>query len=267
MSLFQTDSRNLFGEVKKQDALEDIQNWCSLHNVKTTAKRINYILNGISPDKITPTQVSDIGAHHVAEATEANRCVDVVVSNFSELKKRLDEPKTHILEAIRQIEGEDKPRGVFSFLRSSKQPRDIDTIRKEVKRNTEKAVALYRNLVQYHLDPFLDGIATANKTLDAIYEDIVNTMNTLDYIVDRSKDDMVKDLIYRRQEMFMKSQSLMVMNRGQMTNMEDICRQNKTFLEELELTVIPVVENVLRNALIKGDDSLDDISAALKRLL
>lgn len=255
-----------YGGEKTTSSIQDIESWLRGKDIKTTAKRIDFILNGVSIDKIGVTQISDVGEHHVNEASEANRCVDRVVTDFAELKVMLDEPKTLILEALEIIEGKTKHSGLFGFIAGFKQTKP-SLIRGQVQEKLLEASNLYRQRVKYKLNPFIDGLAEATRVLEKIAVDLDNTINALNYLIDKTQDKSVQDFAYRRKEMFVKSLALMQMNLGQMNSMSEICEKNKLFVSELEMNVMPIIENILRTSLISGEDKMGDIAKALKGIL
>lgn len=258
--------KGLFGEVKSGHVVSAIESWLVSKDIKTSAKRINFILNGLPVHKIGVPQISDVGEHHVNEASEANRCVDSVVTDFAALKGLLDEPKTLVLEALDIIQDTEKPRWPLGFLRGSRQ-RNPTIVRAQVKDKTQEALNLFKTRAQYHLIPFIAGLDGAKLTLETIAVDLDNTINALNYLIDNTEDQTVKDFAYRRKEMFVKSLALMQMNLGQMKSMSEICEKNKLFISELEMTVLPIIENVMRTGIISGDDNLDDIASALRGIL
>lgn len=263
---------SLFGsEPVPVDPLADIKDWLNTVSTKTTAKRINYILNGVQPDKMKPSDVSDIGHFNIAEATEANKCVDRVVTDFAALKDALEPPKQLILEAVALIERDSKAKGLSGFLSflkgSSAREMTPAEVRTEVKYKTSKALGQFKVKESYQLKPFIEGLESAKEILERIDTNLNDTIFALNYLSDRCKDPVLKDLVIRRQQMFVKSYALMKLNAGQLDDMEKVCKQNQTFIEELESTVIPIIENVIRSAVIGSKDGLDDISNALKGIL
>jgi hypothetical protein len=257
---------NLFGETKQSNSrFDDIEAWLKENNLTTTSTRVDFILNGKEVTKLAVTDISDVGDWHVSEATEANRCVDNVVTEFAQLKTMLNEPKTLILEALQLIESSGKGAGIFGFLRSSKT--DPAQVRNEVKSKLDAAMRKYQELAKIHIKPFLDGLADAKLILNRLYVDLDNTVNTLNYVAVKNPDQMVKDLALKRKEMFAKSLSLMVLNKSQLEQMEKSLSDSDTFADELGMTIIPLVENVIRNSMISGKDGLEDISKALKGIL
>jgi hypothetical protein len=258
----------MFGaESAPIDPLADIKDWLNAVSTKTTAKRINYILNSIQPINLKPSDVGVIGDFNIAEATEANKCVDQVVTDFAALKDALEPPKMLILEALALIEGDSKAKGFIGFLRRPKRHSSPAEIRDEVKIRLTKALEMFRIKEQYQLNPFIEGLREAKRTMERIDNNLNDTIFALNYLTDRCKDPVLKDLVIRRQQMFVKSYALMKLNAGQLDDMEKVCKQNQTFIEELESTVIPIIENVIRSAVISGKDGLQDISTALKGIL
>lgn len=254
----------------KKVALADIEDWRYQHpQVQTSSKRIHYILNGVNPSNITASQISDIGIMHVSEATEANKCVDKVVAEFADMKESLKPAESLILEALSLIEGGKKVGGLRGLLMSFKTAVDPspEETRNRVKAKIEKAVDMFMVKVPVRVEPFISGLDDALHHLAKITEGVDNTINTLDYLIYKSLDPLIKDLAMRRKEMFAKSFALMMLNRGQLESMQKICEQKKAFIEELKMTVIPVIENVMRTSVITGNENLGDIKDVLRKLL
>lgn len=264
---------NLFGEVKKENVvLKDIEVWVSgKSNIQTKAKRIEFILNGVDVATITPMCINEIGQHTIGESTLASKCIENVVTEFSELKPYLDEPKQCLLSAVTLIEGDSKPKGFKAFLSllSAEPKMDPAVLRKEVKGWADKSLTLMQNCVRLRLNPFIEGLGDATYTVNDIAKDIDDAVNTLDYVHERSTDPVTKDLALRRKEMFVKSHVLMQLNQSQLQKMTLVCEQNKAFLTELEMNIIPVIENVMRTAVIDGVNGvgLGDIAAKMKGIL
>lgn len=261
---------NLFGEAKSDNAsLTKIESWRIGKDIKTSANRINFILGGIDVSKISSMQISDIGSHQVSEATEANRCVDRVVQEFAELKPHLEQPKTMLLGAIGAIEGGNQSPGFLSFFRR-KEPTDWKVMHSKVKDGCDEALRLTKNCVKYRLNPFIEGLDAAKEVLNSIIEQLDNTINALNFVIDTVQDPLIQDLARRRKEMFAKSLALQQLNKGQIDTMTLSCEKNKAFEQELEMNIIPLIENVLRTAAIddgQGQKSLNDISTKLKGIL
>lgn len=266
---------NLFGVSKgDNDATKDIKDWLVGKNIKTTANRIHFILNGQGVSNIQAATISEIGQHHISESAESNRCVDNVVGEFALLKPYLDEPKTLILGAVSLIEGKDTSSGLKGFLThlglSKKPDRDWPQIRKEIKQYTDLALSLMKNCIQYRVEPFISGLNDAKYYLEKISTDLDNAVNTLDYVVERVTDPMIQDLARRRKEMFAKAFSLMQLNIGQLDSMTSICEKSKAFATELEITIVPIIENVMRSSVIDdvdGNANINSISDKLKAIL
>lgn len=259
--------KSLFGEDRQsgKDRLAAIEVWLQENGFTTRATRVDFVLNGMQVEKIGVTDISEVGGWHVSEATEANRCVDRVVTDFSELKTMLNGAKTLILDALAIIEGSGKAKGFLGFLRSSKP--DPVQVRTEVKAKLDEAASQYRQLAKTHIRPFLEGLSGAKQILNKILEDLDNTINSLNYVIAKNPEQSVQDLAYKRKEMFTKSLALMQMNIGQVQQMEKALSDNDSFVDELGMTIIPLVENVMRTAVINGSDGLEDISKALKGIL
>lgn len=250
------------------DPLADIKDWLNTVSCKTSAKRINYILNAIQPVNLKPSDIGIIGDFNIAEATEANKCVDQVVTDFAALKDALEPPKQLILEALALIEGDSKPKGFLDRLIGSKGVKpDLMSIRMQVKEKTTKALESFKMKESYQLDPFIEGLEEAKKIMDRILNNLTDTIHSLNYLEYQVQDPVLKDLVIRRKQMFVKSYSLLLLNKTQLDTMEKVCDDNKAFVEELESTVIPIIENVIRSAVISGKDGLQDISTALKGIL
>jgi hypothetical protein len=260
---------SLFGtEVAPVDPLFDIKLWLNTEAIVTApAKRINYIINQVIPANLKASDVSAIGHFNVSEATEANKCVDQVVTDFAALKDVLEPPKKLILEALSLIEGASKPVGFLARLTGFKENPDLASIRLQVKEKTTKALEAFKMKEQYQLNPFIEGLTEAKKIMDRIMVNLNDTISALSYVEARVSDPVMKDLVIRRKQMFVKSYSLSLLNKTQLDTMEKVCNENKSFIEELESAVIPIIENVIRTAVINGKDGLDEISTALKGIL
>lgn len=262
---------SMFGEpVAVFDPIADIEQWLKANpKVQTKAKRINYILNGATPATITANQISDIGLVHVSEATEANKCVDVVVHDFAEMKESLEPAEKLILEALDLIEGGNETKGLRGFLMSFKTAVNSspEETRNRVKHKISAAVQQFNVKVPFKVEPFIDGLSDAKYYLVKIAEGLDNTVNSLNYLIERTQDSLLKDLAMRRKEMFAKSLALMEINKQQLDSMLKICEQKKSFVEELKMTVIPIIESVMRSALITGNNDMSQISEALKKIL
>ncbi len=263
-------SKNLFGESVQVDAkVLDIENWVKVSGLSVSSNKINFALTGIDVLKITSMQISEIGKFHIEEATEAARCVDVVVGDFAALKPVLEAPKTGVLEAIRTIEVATSRNGLLGLFKAAKRT-DWAEVRRQVKLQTSAAAESARNCVKYHLDPFISGLSEAKRTLKSVMEGLDTTFNALQYVIDRNPDAIVQDLCRRRQEMFQKSIALMQLNMSQIDKMNVTCEHNKTFSVELEMTIWPVIENVIRSAIIddvNGEAALQDVATKLKGIL
>jgi hypothetical protein len=262
---------NLFREERKLvTTIADIETWQTTKpHMTTTANRINFVLSGLDVKKLQATNISDIGGHQVEEATEANNCVDQVVNDFAQLKEALEEPKNLILRAVDIIENASKP---LSFLEKFKGVKRDDWIqvRTSVKNLIDQANDLMKSGTKYHINPFIEGLGDASYYLVKIIEELNNTINALDYVYECCPDPMVKDLALRRKEMFTKSFALMQMNKGQVDQMTLFCEKNKHFATELEMTIKPLIENILRTALISdtdGETALKEIQLKLKGIL
>lgn len=261
---------NLFGEAKTEDVvMKDIEAWRDSKGVKTPAGKIKFAINGLDVSKMTPADITIIGEHHVNEATEANRCVDQVVSDYAAMKHELEGPKSLILRAVQRIEEASRPQGFFSRLAGAKTV-DWAGLRSDVNTEVSDAHTEMKKVVKWHLEPFIAGLEDAKFYLGKISEDLDNTINALDYIVDRSSDQIVQDLARRRKEMFAKSLQLMQLNKGQLDSMNGVCEQNRHFATELEMTMLPLIQNVMRSSVIdnkSGEDAMKDIQSKLKGIL
>lgn len=257
----------MFGQLSTEiDPVDDIEAWCKANGIKTKAKRINYILNGATPKNITANQVSDIGMVHVAEATECNKCVDAVVQEFAEMKESLEPAEKLILEALGLIERGSKGKGLGRLLGAFKPVSSPSETRDAVKARIDQAVKQFEVKIPFKVEPFIEGLGDARYYLDKIIEGLDNTINSLNYLIEKSGDDLIKDLARRRKEMFAKSLALQALNKSQVEQMQKICEQKKTFVEELKMTVIPIIENAIRSSMISGNADLSQISEALKKI-
>jgi len=261
--------KDLFGtSLTKAVDPDEIEAWLKKHpEVKTKRSRISYILNGASLDTISANQISEIGSVHVGEATEANKCVDNVVNEFADMKNSLEPAEKLIVEALHLIEGGTKGKGLRGFLGSFKAQRDPSEIREEVKDKISDAVNQFDVKIPIRVEPFIEGLNDAKYYLVKISEGLDNTINALNFLIDGLEDPLLKDLALRRKEMFAKSIQLMGINMGQLDSMLKICEQKKGFVEELKMTVIPIIESVMRSSLISGNTDLSQISEALKKIL
>ena len=262
---------NLFGEAKKEDTtIRDIEAWrATKPPMETTANRINFVLRGQDVKTLKTTDISDVGGHQVEEATEANKCVDQVVTDFAELKEALNEPKNLLLKAVEMIENASKPLSFMEKLKGVKRD-DWSYVRTSVKSLIDQAKDLMKSGTKYHINPFIEGLCDAAYHIGKISDDLNNSINALDYVYDRADDAMVKDLALRRKEMFTKSFALMQMNKGQVDQMNLFCENNKQFGIELELTIKPLIENILRTSLISdtdGETAMKEIQTKLKGIL
>lgn len=260
---------SLFGDASVSvDPLIKIEKWLTSHPaIKTKAKRINYILDGKTPETITSTSISEIGSHHVDEATQCNACVDTVVQEFAELKNDLYPAEKLILEALELIDGNTKGKGLGRLLGVFKPVLDASELRFEVSSRIRKARDQFDVKVAFKVEPFIEGLEDAKYYLDKIIEGLDNTVNALDYLIESNTNTIVQDLARRRKEMFVKSMSLQMINQNQLDSMLKMCEQKKTFVEELKMTVIPIIENILRSSVITGNEDMTQISEALKKIL
>lgn len=263
---------NLFGEIKKEnEGLNDIQDWLKANpQIKTAPGRIQFIMNGVKVNSIALPEVTKIGEFTVGESTMASECIEKIVTEFANLKPYLDEPKSSLRRAVELIEKETKPKGFLGLIGWKSSPAlTPEELRKEVKGWVDSAVSKMTNCVTYRLNPFIDGLNDAIYYVDGFAKNIDDAINTLDYVNQRSQDGLVKDLALRRKEMFNKSAVLMQLNKGQLQQMNVVCEKNKAFLTELTMTIVPVIENVMRSAVIGdvGNDGLGDIANKMKGLL
>jgi len=249
---------NLFGDTSQPvDRTAEIEAWrVSKGPMETSAKRINFILNGVDVKSLALSNIGDVGGHQVEEATECNKCVDAVVTDFAALKEALAEPKNLILDAVRFIEDAAKPLGLIEKFKGAKRP-DMRTVRAMVKDNVDKANDLMISGTKYHIDPFIEGLGDALATINAIAKDLNNSINALDYVAECCPDKTVQDFALRRKEMFTKSLALMGMNRSQVDQMTLTCQKNKNFGIELTNVIKPLIENIMRTAIISDSDDAE----------
>lgn len=231
-----------------------------------SASKIYSILGGAIHQINDITQIGDFVA---SETAEANRCVDQVVSDFAALKPKLEGPKTMALEAISLIEGASKPQGWFQRLAGSKEPVDWAKIRVQVQEKTQQSLQASTVSLSYHVQPFIDGLNSAIETLNSVSKSINNTIDSLDYVIQMGPTPEIQDMARRRKEMFVKSLTLMDININQMKDMRKICDQNKHFVQELQLNIVPLIQNIVRSSVIKdvAGDGLQDIATKLKEIL
>lgn len=264
---------NLFGEEKVEDAtLADIQAYVKSlafnFDGKVSANRINFVLNGIKGSNVTAGQINTVGQTVIEEATLASKSVDKVVTEFADLKPHLEKPKSLVLDAVKLIDSASPKKSFFSFLRPE-MTIDLTSLRTQVKHKLEEANEAMNKCLEYRLDPFISGLGDAKYYLGRISQDLDQCCAALEYVQARTSDDIIKDLAQRRKEMFTKSLVLMNMNKGQLDSMQLICEKNKAFATEIEMTILPVIENVIRQAVINdvGGTSLNEISNKLKELI
>lgn len=260
---------SMFGEKPKNTSAQDIEDWkLANSHIQTPAGRILFNLHGVEVKNMTSSNINDIGVHTIGESTMASDCIENVVTMYADMKPFMEEPKTLILEATALIDRSSKRKGVLGFLSGFKQPKlTPEELRRDVKRLVDSAETQMENCVKYRLNPFIEGLADANYYVTKLMQEIDEAVNTLEYVHQRSTDATIKDLALRRKEMFVKSSALMLLNKGQLDQMNRVCEKNKAFHTELTMTIIPLLENVMRSAVLGGEDSMDEIADKMKGLL
>jgi hypothetical protein len=249
---------NLFGDTSQPvDRTAEIEAWrVSKGPMETSAKRINFILNGVDVKSLALSNIGDVGGHQVEEATECNKCVDAVVTDFAALKEALAEPKNLVISATSIIEEAAKPLTFLEKMKGVKRD-DWKTVRTKVSEAINKANDLMISGTKYHIDPFIEGLGDALATINAITKDMNNSINALDYVAECCPDKTVQDFALRRKAMFAKSLALMGMNRSQVDQMTQTCQKNKDFGIELTNVIKPLLENIMRTAIISDSDDAE----------
>lgn len=245
-----------------------IEGWRQAHpKAQTSSKRISYILGGNLPSSFKADMISDIGDGAVEDASRANIYVDSLVNSFVELKESLKPTEKLILEALHLIEGLDKGKGLGRLLSGFKTAPDAIRIRSEVKDRIYSALQQFLTKLHFRVDPFLADLNSTKRTLIKVLNNLDETIDSLDYLYDTSDIGELKYLILKRKEMFIKSRTLMAINNSQIESMIKICQQKKTFAEELKLTVIPLMESIMRSSVINGNEDMQKISEVIRNIL